>query len=71
MDLSWTVTADKDGKPAYGFLAIYGKDKAKVESATKNDKDLRNAANDVIDIIGIFRIFTVHPTVSANARKRL
>ena len=40
MDLSWTVTADKDGKPAYGFLAIYGKDKAKVESATKNDKDL-------------------------------
>ena len=37
IDLSWTVTADEDGKAAYGFLVIYGKDKAKVEAATPNN----------------------------------
>ena len=34
IDLTWTVPGDEDGKPAYGFLIVYGKDKAKVESAT-------------------------------------
>lgn len=34
IDLTWTVTADEDGKAAYGVFAIYGKDKAKVQSAT-------------------------------------
>lgn len=34
IDLTWTVTADEDGKPAYGFLVVYGKDRAKVEAAT-------------------------------------
>ena len=34
IDLTWTVTADEDGKAAYGAFAIYGKDKAKVQSAT-------------------------------------
>ncbi len=37
IDLNWTVTADEDGKAAYGFLVIYGKDKAKVEAATPNN----------------------------------
>ena len=36
IDLAWTVPADEDGKAAYGFLVIYGKDKAKVEAATPN-----------------------------------
>ena len=36
IDLTWTVPADEDGKAAYGFLVIYGKDKAKVEAATPN-----------------------------------
>ena len=39
IDLNWTVPADEDGKPAYGFLIVYGKDKAKVESATYNNLD--------------------------------
>ena len=34
IDLSWTMTGDEDGKPAYGLLVFYGKDKAKVEAAT-------------------------------------
>lgn len=34
IDLTWTVTADEDGKVAYGAYAIYGKDKAKVQAAT-------------------------------------
>ena len=37
IDLSWTMTGDEDGKPAYGLLVIYGKDKAKVEAATPQD----------------------------------
>lgn len=40
MDLSWTVTADPDGKPAYGYLALYGKDREKVEAATRSDKEV-------------------------------
>ena len=36
IDLTWTVPADEDGKAAYGFLVIYGTDKAKVEAATPN-----------------------------------
>ena len=36
INLEWTVPADEDGKAAYGFLVIYGKDKAKVEAATPN-----------------------------------
>ena len=39
IDLKWTVTGDADGKPAYGFLVIYGKDKSKVEAATYNKHD--------------------------------
>lgn len=34
IDLTLTTTVDEDGKAAYGYLAIYGKDKASVESAT-------------------------------------
>lgn len=34
IDLTWTATADEDGKAAYGYFIIYGKDKAKVEAAT-------------------------------------
>ena len=34
IDLTWTVPADEDGKAAYGFLVIYGKDKAMVEAAS-------------------------------------
>ena len=37
IDLKWTVTADEDGKAAYGFLVIYGKDKATVEAATPSN----------------------------------
>ena len=37
IDLAWTMTGDEDGKPAYGLLVIYGKDKAKVEAATPKD----------------------------------
>lgn len=40
MDLSWTVTSDPDGKPAYGYLALYGKDREKVEAATRSDKEV-------------------------------
>lgn len=36
IDLSWTATADEDGKAAYGYLVIYGKDKNSVEAATPN-----------------------------------
>lgn len=34
LDLAWTVPADEEGKPAYGFLILYGKDKTKIEDAT-------------------------------------
>lgn len=37
VDLTWTVTGDEDGKPAYGLLVLYSKDKAKVETATPQD----------------------------------
>lgn len=37
IDLTWTVTGDEDGKPAYGLLVLYSKDKAKVEAATPQD----------------------------------
>ena len=37
VDLTWTMTGDEDGKPAYGLLVLYGKDKAKVEAATPQD----------------------------------
>lgn len=36
IDLTWTVTASEDDKAAYGFLVLYSKDKAKLESATPN-----------------------------------
>lgn len=39
IDLEWTVPADEDGKAAYGFLVVYGTDKAKVEAATQNSLD--------------------------------
>lgn len=45
LDLRWTVTADEDGKPAYGFLVLYSKDKTKVEEATStNYKSVSYAA---------------------------
>ena len=31
------MTGDEDGKPAYGLLVLYGKDKSKVEAATPQD----------------------------------
>ena len=34
IDLTWTASADEDGKAAYGFLVIYGTDKTKIENAT-------------------------------------
>lgn len=34
IDLTWTATADEDGKPAYGYFVIYGTDESKVEVAT-------------------------------------
>ena len=34
IDLTLTTTADEDGKAAYGYFAIYGKDQAKVQAAT-------------------------------------
>ncbi len=34
LDLTFTVTADSNGEPAYGFLVVYGTDKAAVEAAT-------------------------------------
>ena len=37
MDLTWTATADPDGKSAYGYLALYSTDRAKVEAATSSD----------------------------------
>ena len=37
MDITWTATADPAGKSAYGYLALYGTDKAKVAAATKSD----------------------------------
>ena len=45
VDLSWTMTGDEDGKPAYGLLVLYGTDKAKVEAATpQNMQDVDYAA---------------------------
>ena len=37
MDLSFTATADEDGKPAYGYMALYSTDRSKVEAATQSD----------------------------------
>lgn len=37
IDLTLTVTGDEDGKPAYGYLVLYSKDKANVEAATPQD----------------------------------
>ena len=34
IDLELTTTADEDGKPAYGYLAVYGHDLASVQTAT-------------------------------------
>lgn len=34
LNLSWTVPADEDGKPAYGYLVLYSKDAAKLAAAT-------------------------------------
>ena len=39
IDLSWTVPADSEGDAAYGFLIIYGSDKAAVEKATANNHE--------------------------------
>ena len=41
IDLAFTVTADEDGLPAYGFMVLYGKNREAVEAATpKNRKDV-------------------------------
>lgn len=45
IDMEWTVPADEDGVPAYGFLFIYGKDRADVESA--DEKNLNNVGYEV------------------------
>jgi len=37
IDLEWTVPADEDGKPAYGFLIIYDTDRSAVEAASEDD----------------------------------
>lgn len=37
LDLTWTVPADEDGKPAYGFLILYSTDKQAVEDADQNN----------------------------------
>ena len=37
IDLTFTTTVDDEGKAAYGYLAIYGKDKAVVEAATPRE----------------------------------
>ena len=34
IDLTWTLTADSKGEKAFGYMVIYGKDKAAVESST-------------------------------------
>ena len=34
IDLTWTLTADTKGKKAFGYMVIYGKDKAAVESCS-------------------------------------
>lgn len=34
LDLTWTLTADSNGKPAYAVAVLYGKNKADVENAT-------------------------------------
>lgn len=39
IDLEWVVPADEDGVPAYGFLVIYGKDRAEVEAASHDNLD--------------------------------
>ena len=36
IDITLTTTADEDGKAAYGYFAIYGKDQDKVQAATPN-----------------------------------
>lgn len=33
LDLTWTVSGDSEGHPAYGFSIVYGTDKAEVEAA--------------------------------------
>ncbi len=37
IDLTWTAVKDSENEAAYGYLIIYGKDKAAVESATYSD----------------------------------
>lgn len=37
MDLTWTAVADSEGVPAYGYMALYGKDKTAVAAATPSD----------------------------------
>jgi len=37
LDLEWTMTADEDGKPAYGYMALYGTDRDVVEKATPSN----------------------------------
>lgn len=39
IELSWTVTGDEDGKPAYGYLVLYSKDKAMLEAATPSSME--------------------------------
>lgn len=39
IDFECTVTSDEDGKAAYGFLAVYGEDRAKVQAATPSKLD--------------------------------
>ncbi len=38
IDLSWTTTKDSDGGAAYGYLILYGENKADVEAATPADR---------------------------------
>ncbi len=37
IDLSWTVPQDSNGEAAFGFLILYGENKADVEAATADD----------------------------------
>lgn len=39
IDMEWTVPADEDGVPAYGYLFIYGKNEADVEAADQSNLD--------------------------------
>ncbi len=37
IDLTWTAVGDSDGEAAYGYLILYGTDKAAVEKSGQND----------------------------------